>query len=114
MPTLTKLAGWTPRTDPTFDGLDIWPQLNGAAAEPRTIYIPLPKSAAVLHGEWKLIEREKGKSELFHIAADPCEKNDLAGERPEQVKRLQDILAELRRGDMTRMPNDLAGFDSEG
>ena len=108
MPTLTKLAGWAPKTDPKFDGLDIWPQLNGAPAAPRAIYIPLGKAAALLEGDWKLIEREKGKTELFRITADPLEKNDLAAAEPAQVQQMRDRLTALRRDDETRLPEDLA------
>ncbi len=109
MPTLTKLAGWKPTADPKFDGMDIWPLLTGDVAhpDPRTIYIPLPGSAAVLDGEWKLIAGKNGKTELFHITADPSEKSDLAAAEPDRVKDLQAKLADLRRDDVTKAPADL-------
>ena len=38
-------------------------------------------------GRWKLIhEVESGRSKLFDLAADPGEKQDLAGEHPERVE----------------------------
>jgi arylsulfatase A-like enzyme len=112
MPTLTKLAGWKPATAPQFDGLDVWPFLTGAVAkpEPRTIFIPMQKGAVVLDGEWKLIAHENGKAELFHITADPYEKNNLAGTKPDRLKALKAKLAELRRDDKTVVPADLRGF----
>jgi len=109
MPTLTKLAGWKPATPPKFDGLDIWPLLTGATETPppRTIYIPMQGGAAVLDGDWKLIVRKNGKTELFRITADPYEKNDLAAAEPDRVAALQAKLAELRRDDLTELPADL-------
>ena len=114
MPTLTKLAGWKPLDVPKFDGLDIWPLLVGTVERPETraIYIPIVGGAAVLEGEWKLISHKaKGKSqsknELFHITVDPYEEKDLAESEPERVKTLEARLAELRRDDMDKIPDDL-------
>ncbi|MCX7009561.1 MAG: sulfatase-like hydrolase/transferase, partial [Kiritimatiellaeota bacterium] len=74
MPTLTKLAGWTPPADLKFDGLDIWPLLTGAITKPesRTIYIPHPSGAIVLRDGWKLIARKTTKKnsggvELYNV-----------------------------------------------
>ena len=113
MPTLTKLAGWQPPTDLKFDGLDAWPLLTGAVEKPapRTIYIPHPSGAIVLHDGWKLIARKAAKRgspavELFHVADDPFEKQDLASEEPQRVKQLQVLLAALRAGDLKEMPKD--------
>jgi arylsulfatase A-like enzyme len=113
MPTLTRLAGWRPATPPKFDGQDIWPLLTGAVEKPppRTIYIPMVKGAAVFDGEWKLIAYAGGKAELFHITADPYEKDDLADKEPARLKSLQARLAELRRDDVTELPADLKGVD---
>ena len=109
MPTLTTLAGWAPTSAPTFDGQDVWPLLNGADAAPRSIYIPLPKAAALLHGDWKLIEREKDGPELYHITADPLEKDECAARYPEQRADLQRRLADLRHSDVATGPRDLDG-----
>jgi arylsulfatase A-like enzyme len=112
MPTLTRLAGWKPTADVSFDGLDAWPLLSGAVEKPapRTIYVPMTNGAAVLDGDWKLIVHAKGKAELFRITSDPYEENDVAAGQPQQVKTLQAKLAELRRDDQTELPADLKGI----
>jgi arylsulfatase A-like enzyme len=109
MPTLTKLAGWKPSAPPKFDGMDVWPVLTGEVEKPspRTIYIPMQGGATVLDGEWKLVVRKKGAAELFHITADPFEKNDLAATEPNRVKALEAKLAELRRDDLTTSPANM-------
>jgi arylsulfatase A-like enzyme len=117
MPTITKLAGWTPPSDLKFDGLDIWPLLTGAVAkpEPRTIYIPHPSGAIVLRDGWKLIARKGGNAkkkkaataasvELYNLNTDPYETKELATAEPQRVQALQAILAELRKGDLDKMP----------
>lgn len=111
MPTLTRLAGWKPLADPKFDGQDVWPMLNGIVEEsaPRTLYIPLSEASVVLDGEWKLIAHNKGKAELFHITADPFEKQDRAAAEPARVEAMMKKLTELRRDDAQGDPPDLNG-----
>jgi len=45
--------------------------------------------------EWKLIRKQPGVFELFNIAQDPAEKNNLAATNPEMVSRLQKPLEEF-------------------
>jgi arylsulfatase A-like enzyme len=117
MPTLTKLAGWQRPANVKFDGLDIWPLLTGAVEkpEPRTVYIPHPSGAAVYHGDWKLIARKakSPKAELFDLSRDPFETNNLAAVMPARLNELQGILAELRKDDVTKLPEDLARLKEE-
>jgi arylsulfatase A-like enzyme len=112
-PTLTKLVGWKPAVDPKFDGLDIWPLLTGSVAqpEPRSIYIPHPGGQALLDGDWKLIvhagKNASRATELYHITEDPYEEHDLSAQEPARVQQLQAKLAEIRRDDLTEIPEDL-------
>ncbi|MCC6125503.1 MAG: arylsulfatase [Pirellulales bacterium] len=110
MPTLTKLVGYAPPADMKWDGLDIWPLVAGKVEKPaiRTIYIPMHNAAAVRRGDWKLIRSNNGKKrELFNLAVDPYEKRDLAAEKPAKVKELEQLLAELKKDDLTKLPADL-------
>ncbi|MHC4573955.1 MAG: sulfatase-like hydrolase/transferase [Planctomycetota bacterium] len=103
MPTLTRLAGYKPKQDLKWDGRNIWPLLTGEVTqpEPRTLYWKFTRGrSAVRHGDWKLIVDGKEKSvELYNLAEDPYEKHDLASERPEQVDKLEALLAEQRKLD---------------
>ncbi len=113
-PTLASLAGYEAKTDLKWDGLNQWPALTGALTNPapRTIYIALPASHALRHGDWKLIQSAKVSPQpmLFNLAADPYEKTDLAAANPEKVAELQKLLAAQRGKDELKLPADLADF----
>jgi hypothetical protein len=47
--------------------------------------------------------------ELFHLAADPYEQVDVAGDRPDQVSRLKQLLAAEMLLDVGDIPADLVG-----
>jgi arylsulfatase A-like enzyme len=123
MPTLTGLTGWKKPAGLAFDGIDAWPVITGQVDRPppRTIYIPLRKAWAVFRGGWKLIVRDVGPAgldegdpaELFHIAADPSEKEDLAASETNRVFELRALLAELRRGDRDDLPADLRDYGGD-
>lgn len=117
MPTLTKLVGWLPKEETKFDGQDIWPLVTGAEKkpEPRTIYIPMPKQKALLHGDWKLIAYDVDKIpagtdtplHLFNLAKDPNETTNVTKQEPERTAEMLKRLAEVRKGDITELPADL-------
>ncbi len=119
MPTLCGLAGARPVTDPRWDGVDLWPQLNGAnPATPRSIYTAGPNfTQRALHsGDWKLIlksSQRKGDpsatsttTQLFHLAKDPNETQDLASSNPEKVAELESELAKISQNDKDSLPTD--------
>lgn len=112
MPTLTKLAGYTPKADLKWDGHDIWPILTGAvtAPEPRTVYIAHRSGQAIQREGWKLIAFANGTSELYHLAEDPYETTDLAGREPGRLATLKALLAEMRKGDLDVIPEDLRDY----
>lgn len=102
MPTLLELAGtsypknYQGRELPVIYGKSWGPVLAGRAESPRTEQDYLAWESfgnhAVRQGEWKLRWQYKplgkGEWELFNLVADPAERNDLAAERPDQVKAL--------------------------
>jgi arylsulfatase A-like enzyme len=100
-PTLAGLAGASTTKSKPLDGVDVWPTLAAGAPSPReeVVYGIEPYQAALRQGRWKLVWHTllPSRAELFDIAADPGEANDLAKTHPEIVGRLQARLESLAR-----------------
>jgi len=112
LPTIARLAGFRPEQDQRWDGLDRWSVITGEEANPppRTIYIAHPQGRALRYGDWKIIETNKGKPQLFNLATDPYEKADLATQEPQRLKEmLARVAAEFAKDDKV-MPADLKGL----
>ena len=92
-PTLAGLAGAKLDKSKPLDGVDMWPTISEDKPSPRTevIYNIEPFRAGVREAEWKLIWRTPlpAAVELYNIAHDPSEKNNLAAQHPEKVAELQ-------------------------
>ena len=98
-PTLIDLAGGKFDRNKPLDGLDVWPAIAGGQPSPRTevIYNIEPFRAGVRQGDWKLIWRTPlpAAVELYNIAQDPYEKNNVAAANPDKVAALQKRANEL-------------------
>lgn len=110
-PTIAHITGYKPPRDLAWDGINQWPALTGteSTVEPRTIYIAMKGGRALFDGDWKLITRDKGKTELFNLAADPYEKKNLAAKEPDRVAKLQSLVNEQQAKDNPTLPSDLEG-----
>lgn len=105
-PTLVKLTG-TPATQSLPpDGLDIWPVLTQDAKSPHeALLLPgmAPDKMALRLGNWKLLlnasdkgaeeakgsDKAIGKMELYNLANDIAEKNNLAKTQPEKLAEMR-------------------------
>ena len=123
-PTFTKLAGVKLPTDRVIDGADIWPLLTGVknAKSPHKVfyYYHGLNLQAVREGKWKLhLPRERKnlvwwdgglldlkEPMLFDLQADIGEKNDVAAQHPDVVKRLLQLANKAR--------NELGSWDKPG
>lgn len=105
-PTLLSLAGIRPIDEQEIDGVDLNPVLDGNNKLDREdLYWHYPHyhgsgwtpGAAIRHGDWKLIEfYESNTVELYNLADDISEANDLSLKFPEKVISLQIRLHELQ------------------
>ena len=100
-PTLAKLTGASTGKCRPLDGLDVWGTISEGKPSPRTeiVYNIEPFRAAIRQGDWKLVWRTLLPSsvELYNIAQDPSEKNNVAAENPDKVAELQKRIEELAK-----------------
>jgi arylsulfatase A-like enzyme len=98
-PTLLDLAGASTAKSKPLDGIDVWKTISTNAASPRTeiIYNVEPFRAGIREGDWKLIWRTPLPQvvELYNVAQDPSEKNNLADKYPDKVAELEKKANEL-------------------
>ena len=97
MPTALALAGAKANpADKPLDGVDIWATVAEGKPSPHEDILVNVEAfrGAVIKGKWKLVKIAllPGKTELFDLAADPGEKNDVAAQNPEIVRDLENRL----------------------
>ncbi len=106
-PTFQELIGCKPDAGQVFDGVSLLPLLKNHNAElgRDTIYWHYPHnhnlgglaSGAIRQGDWKLIEFfGSGTKELYNLAEDISEQNNLASQMPAKVSELLSKLAQWR------------------
>lgn len=115
-PTLLKLAGASLEQKLPLDGLDAWPAIAQSQPSPHReiLHNTTPRSGAIRVGDWKLVingqtredgeggaarpgrrnaaartDNDRDRIELFNIASDPFEKEDLAPKHPDKVRELR-------------------------
>jgi len=107
-PTLLELVGADLKPDQHVDGVSLVPLLTGGSIAERPLYWHYPHygnqggdpSSIIRKGEWKLIHYwEDGHDELYNLADDLSEKNDVSADHPEismQMRsELKDWLTEV-------------------
>jgi arylsulfatase A len=116
--TLLEIAGVPPRSNPEYASLV--PLLKGGGTLPaRQLYWHYPHYhpggatpySAIRDGDWRLIEfYEDGRLELYNLAADPEEKEDLSTKEPARVATLRGKLEEWRRSVNAQEPTANPAF----
>jgi arylsulfatase A-like enzyme len=96
--TAVGAAGATPPKDRVIDGVDLVPFVKGkAGGDPhKAMYWRSGRYKTVMAGGWKLqVAQEPNKIWLFDLSTDPTERHDLSKTRPDKVRELQAVLAQL-------------------
>lgn len=123
-PTLLKLAGANPAQPLPLDGRDAWPAITQGQPSPHDAILlnAFARTGAIRAGDWKLVrngkadevgeeggekeDRQKKRKEdrnapdileLFNLAQDPFEKNNLADHYPEKAQELAGRLDAFER-----------------
>lgn len=104
LPTICDLVECKPEGNLNWDGQNIWPFIIGNKDQyknPRTFYWNYWNiRIALRYGDWKLVyPTENSDAELYNLADDPYEKNDLSDKEKIQLNLLIDKLSEVRATD---------------
>ena len=100
-PTLGSLAGANAKKDKPLDGVNVWGTISENQTSPRheVVYNIEPFRGGVREDDWKLIWRTPLPQalELYNLAQDPSEKNNLAEKNPQKVAELQKRIDQLSK-----------------
>jgi arylsulfatase A-like enzyme len=103
LPTILKLAHTPWTSQHSIDGVSLVPLLIGQSISERPLFWHYPHysnqggepSAMIRRGDWKLIHYwEDGRNELYDLANDIGEQNDLSAKKP---KRTEELWVELKQ-----------------
>lgn len=125
-PTLLEIAGLCgdPRQNADMDGVSFAALLKEADTEPaqRNLYWHYPHYynttapvGAVRQGDWKLLEYFEDKHvELYNLANDIGEKNDLSTKMPEKASELRGLLRAWREDTGAQLPSPNPSYKGAG
>jgi arylsulfatase A-like enzyme len=121
-PTVLEVTGAKPQPDQTLDGVSLVSLLKGGTLPERALFWHYPHygnqggapGAAIRRGDWKLIEwQEDQRAELFNLAQDLGEKQDLAAKEPQRVAQLRDELHAWQKQVGAKFPTPNANYNPD-
>jgi arylsulfatase A-like enzyme len=113
MPTFMEVSGagypqtFNGQPNPPLPGKSLMPLLRGEQRKSHeALYFLLYDHAAILQGDWKLVRVDGLPWELFNLAKDRTETNDLARQMPEKAATMEQAFNKwLRTVNMTQYDN---------
>ncbi len=111
MPTFANMLGYEASQSPGWDGMDIWPVITSEITNPpdRVIYTVWSSDRtweALRYGDFKIVRRKKKKTytpwELYNLADDPNEENNLAKSNPQKLQKLLKLFELEKKKDAKR------------
>lgn len=107
MPTVVDVASAKYECKLPMPGISLVPLMREGRKAPRTLYFEHEGNRAIHEGDWKLVALRAEPWELYNVAEDRTELNDLAGKQPDLVRKLShkwDVWA--KENFVTPMPGD--------
>ncbi len=114
LPTIAAAVGTRPPADREIDGIDLGPALRGGNLPERALFWHFPHYrhgpghdpySVVRKGDWKLIRfYDPAKTELYNLADDLGEANDLAAAEQDRADQLSALLDEGLQDVGARLP----------
>ena len=114
LPTIAAAVGTRPPADREIDGIDLGPALRGDKVPERALMWHFPHYrhgpghdpySVVRKGDWKLIRfYDPAKTELYNLAEDLAEANDLATSEQDRTDQLSAVLDEGLQDVGARLP----------
>ena len=123
LPTVAAALGTRPPVDRPIDGIDLRPALDGRFLPDRALYWHFPHYrrgpghdpySIIRNGDWKLIKfYDPPKVELYNLAEDLGERNDLAESQPGRAGALEAKLIEHLKTVGARLPRVRSSENSD-
>ena len=97
VPTLLELAGLDPSDSLTvpLPGRSLAPTFQGDIQWERSLWWYHEGNRAVRHGDWKLVMARDEPWELFNLATDRTESENLADEHPDRMQEMEALWEEI-------------------
>ncbi len=89
VPTVLAAVGSPAGAEERLDGVDLLPYLTGRDGRPHeALYWRFGDQSAIRKGDWKLVRARGDSEQLFDLAKDPGETEDLIAKEPEKANEL--------------------------
>lgn len=93
LPTAVAAAGGEADLPTKLDGVNLLPFVTGQRSDAPhdALYWRMGRQWAIRKGDWKLLQPVGGERQLYNLADDIREQNDLAAQQPQRVRELQGL-----------------------